>query len=271
MSGEVARFRPVVIAQFSDLHVTPEGVRNRHGVDTAQGLARCLEHLHALDEMPDLLIASGDLVDEGTETEYRRLRDCLAGLRIPLYLMPGNHDLRAPLRRVFADHDYLGRDGRIHYYRDVRGLRLIALDSVIEGQNGGDLDDVQLQWLDNLLQSAPGQQALLFVHHPPVITGFSRMDQIAIGQGSAERLGQIIARHPQVRALMCGHVHRHVQTVWQGALVSVCPSTAFQAQLKLGPGKFEASPDEPPGYQLHYWDQHNLVTHTVAVLPQATA
>jgi 3',5'-cyclic-AMP phosphodiesterase len=263
MNVVVAPVRPVVVAQFSDLHITRAGTRNRHGIDTAQGLARCIARLHAFETLPDLLIASGDLVDEGTEEEYQRLRDCFAELRIPLCLMPGNHDLRAPLRRVFADHDYLGCEGRIYYYRDVRGLRLIALDSVVEGQNGGELDDAQLAWLDKLLCGDPEQPALVLLHHPPVVTGFSRMDQIAVGSESAARLGQIIARHPQVRAVLCGHVHRDVRTAWQGTLVSVCPSTAFQARLKLGPGAFEASPDESPAYQLHYWDGSSLATHTV--------
>ncbi len=258
------RNAPVVVAQFSDLHIMAEGQHNRHGIDPAPGLAGCIASLHALQVSPDLLVLSGDLVNEGTEPEYVRLRAFLAELRIPWCLMPGNHDRRQPMRRVFADHDYLGLSGRIHYYRDVRGLRLIALDTVIEGEDAGDLDDAQLQWLDSLLRAAPAQPVLVFMHHPPVSTGFSQMDRISLAPASAARLGSIIAAHPQVRAVLSGHVHRDVQAVWQGTLMSVCPSTAFQARLRLGPGKFEAARDEPPAYQLHHWDGNALVTHTVA-------
>lgn len=269
MTTAQTRARPVIVAQFSDLHVMEEGARNRHGIDPAPGLMHCIASLNALQAPPDLLVLSGDLVNEGNEAEYRRLRGLLAGLRVPLCLMPGNHDRRRPLRRVFAEHDYLGRSGRIHYYRDVRGLRLIALDTVVEGEDAGDLDDAQLQWLDSLLRAAPQQPALVFMHHPPVSTGFSQMDRISLAPASAARLGSIIASHPQVRALLCGHVHRDVQSVWQGALVSVCPSTAFQAQLRFGRGKFEASHSEPPAYRLHHWDGAALVSHTVAVPPAA--
>jgi Icc protein len=261
--------RAVVIAQFSDLHVMAAG-RNHFGVDAAAGLERCMAHLAGLDKAPDLLVASGDLVDEGTPAEYARLRELLSRVRVPLCLMPGNHDRRAPLRQAFADHDYLGQCGlneevRMYYYRDVRGLRIIALDSVIEGRDDGDLDAAQLQWLDYLLGRQPQQDVLVFLHHPPVVTGFSRMDRIAVAAESAERLGRIIAGHPQVRGVFCGHVHRCAQTAWHGTLVSVCPSTAFQARLRLGPGKFEAALDEPPAYQLHHWDGAVLVTHTVTV------
>ena len=258
--------KPVVIAQFSDLHVMAAG-RNHYGVDAAAGLERCIAHLCALDAPPDLLVVSGDLVDAGTPAEYARLRGMLSRVRVPLCLMPGNHDRRGPLRQTFGDHDYLGNGGRIHYHRDVRGLRVIALDSVIEGRDSGDLDDAQLQWLENLLHEQPGQAVLVFLHHPPVATGFSRMDRIALDGASAELLGRIIGSHSQVRAVLCGHVHRSVQAAWRGALVSVCPSTAFQARLRLGPGKFEAALDEPPAYQLHYWDGQRLATHTVTVPP----
>jgi len=256
--------KPVVIAQFSDLHVMAAG-RNHYGVDAAAGLERCIAHLCALDMPPDLLVASGDLVDAGTTGEYARLRELLSRLKVPLCLMPGNHDRRAPLREAFTDHQYLGDRGPMHYYRDVRGLRIIALDSVIEGRDDGDLDEAQLQWLDALLNEQPQQAALVFLHHPPAATGFSRMDRIAVAKESAERLGGIIAGHPQVRAVLCGHVHRSVQAAWHGTLLSVCPSTAFQARLRLGAGRFEAAINEPPAYQLHHWDGAALVTHTVTV------
>jgi 3',5'-cyclic AMP phosphodiesterase CpdA len=189
----------------------------------------------------------------------------LDALRVPVCLMPGNHDRRVPLRQVFADHDYLGAEGRMFYHRDVRGLRLIALDSVIEGREGGELDEEQLEWLAGLLRGEPGLPVLVLLHHPPVATGFSRMDRISVAAESAARLGGVIAGAPQVRAVLCGHVHRSVQAVWQGVQVSVCPSAAFQARLHLGRGRFEAAPEEPPAYQLHYWDGRNLATHTVTV------
>jgi len=253
-----------VIAQFSDLHVTA-GARNDFGVETIGGLQRCIRHLGALDNPPDLLVASGDLVDLGLPEEYARLRELLAPVGVQLCLMPGNHDRRAALRQVFPDHGYLGSRGRMHYHLDVRGLQVIALDSVVEGRDGGDLDGSQLQWLDGVLAERPGDPALIFMHHPPAATGFSAMDRIAVEPESARQLGALIARHPRVRGVMCGHVHRGVQRIWRGALLSVCPSTAFQAKLRLGTGRFEVAPDEPPAYQIHHWDGAALVTHTVTV------
>ena len=257
--------QPVVIAQFSDLHVTAPGRCNSDGIDTAAGLSRCIEHLGALDRVPDLLVLSGDLVDEGTVPEYQRLRNMLSRARIPVFLIPGNHDRRSPLRSIFFDHADLGAAGRMFYHQDVRGLRLIMLDSLIEGRESGDLDEAQLDWLDSLLQAEPALPVLVLLHHPPVVTGFSRMDRISLAADSVARLCELFSGRPQVHAIFCGHLHRNVRAVCRGVPVSVCPSTAFQARLRLGRGRFEAAPDEPPAYQLHYWDGQNLVTHTVTV------
>lgn len=255
--------KTVAIAQFSDLHVTGIGKTNAYGVNTEPGLRRCIARLKSLDTVPDVLVLSGDLVEDGKPAEYARLQELLAELSIPLLLLPGNHDRRDALRAAFPEHNELGRSGRIHYYRDVRGLRLIALDSVIEGREPGDLDEPQLQWLQTLLDSAPEQPAVLILHHPPVVTGFTRMDRISVEPQSVARLGAIVASSPQVRGVWCGHVHRSVQVGWQGATVSVSPSTAFQAKLRLGGGRFEPSADDPPAFLMHYWNGQDLATHTI--------
>lgn len=251
------------IAQFSDLHVTESGKTNAYGVNTETGLRRCMARLKSMDTVPDVLVLSGDLVEDGKPAEYARLRDLLAEMSVPLFLLPGNHDRRDALRATFPERDELGRTGRIYHYRDVQGLRLIALDSVIEGQEPGDLDEAQLQWLQALLDSAPEQAAVLILHHPPVVTGFTRMDRISVAAQSVARLGEIVAASPQVRGIWCGHVHRSVQAVLKGAPVSVSPSTAFQAKLRLGGGRFEPSADDPPAFQMHYWNGRDLATHTV--------
>jgi len=101
----------VIIAQITDMHIRPEGVLAYRRVDTAPYLARAVEHLRCLKPRPDVVLATGDLVDAGTDEEYRRLRGLLAPLPMPVYLIPGNHDNRDALATVFADHAYLPQGG----------------------------------------------------------------------------------------------------------------------------------------------------------------
>lgn len=258
----------MIIAQITDLHVGRPGELAYGRFDTASRLARCVEHLLLRRPAPEVVLATGDLVDAGSKEEYLRLRELLAPLTMRVYFIPGNHDDRDALRGVFHDHAYLGPSGEpVRYCVADYPLRLMALDTTVRGETGGALDERQVEWLERQLAAAPRQPTLIFMHHPPFKTGIARMDAIGLDAPGATRLGTVLSRHPQVRLVTCGHVHRAIQLRWYGTLVSVCPSAAFQYGLNLdGPG-LQPSIDEPPAYQLHCWNGAELVTHTVAFNP----
>lgn len=256
----------MIIAQISDLHVGEKGSLVYDRFDTGACLARCVQHILRLRPPPDAVLATGDLVDSGTDSEYRRLRELLAPLAMPVYLIPGNHDDRAALCSEFRDHAYLPRPGEpVRYAVEQYPVRLLALDTVVPGADGGALDAAQLDWLDAQLAVVSGRPVLIFMHHPPIKTGIRCMDEIGLDATSAGRLGTIVERHHQIERITCGHVHRGIQARWRGTTVSVCPSTAFQGILNLHADEFDAAADEPPAYQLHYWNGSELVTHTVSV------
>lgn len=256
----------MVIAQISDLHIGLEG-RLFHGrFDAAARLARCVRDLLARSPAPDVVLATGDLVESGAAAEYGRLRELLQPIGAPLYLVPGNHDERGALREEFRDHDYLPpAGGPLRYGVEHGGLRLLALDTVIAGADGGALAEADLDWLAAQLAAAPEKPTVIFMHHPPIATGLRSMDAIALERGSAARLGAIVERHGCVERILCGHAHRSVQARWRGTVVSICPSTVAQARLALGEAPFAWSDEEPPAYQLHCWSGASLATHTVAV------
>ena len=258
----------MIIAQISDLHVGRPGELAYGRFDTARRLTRCLENLIERRPEPDVVLATGDLVDTGSEEEYGRLRELLASLRMPLYFIPGNHDDRDALRRVFSDHAYMGSVGApVRYCVSGHPVRLIGLDTTVAGDTGGALDMPQIAWLEEQLKAAPREPTLIFMHHPPFRTGIARMDAIGLDATGAAQFGKVLSRHSHIELVTCGHVHRGIQVRWHDTLLSVCPSVAFQYELNLdGPG-LQPSPAEPPAYQLHCWNGQELVTHTVAVDP----
>ncbi len=130
----------MLIAQITDFHVRFPGELAYRRVDTAAYLRRCVAQLMRLDPLPDIVLATGDLVDFGARAEYRHLRELLAPLTMPVYLIPGNHDERGALRDEFSDHAYLPRDSEfLQYVVDEYPLRLIALDTVVPREGGGTL------------------------------------------------------------------------------------------------------------------------------------
>jgi Icc protein len=120
----------MLIAQISDMHLSTPESRNDEIYHTADHLARAVAHLNALEPRPDVVLATGDLVERGEAGEYERLYQQLEPLRMPVYLVPGNHDDRVILPHVLDRHRYLPRDGGfIQYTVEDWPVRLVALDT----------------------------------------------------------------------------------------------------------------------------------------------
>jgi 3',5'-cyclic AMP phosphodiesterase CpdA len=230
-------------------------------IDTAQCLARAIAELNALVPRPDITVITGDLVNYGNADEYANLRQLLMPLRMPVYLIPGNHDSREELRRAFADAGYFPADGFLQYAVDDYPLRLVALDTVVAGEHNGELCAERLEWFEHALAVAPHRPTVVLMHHPPFATGLAHMDRMALRDPGA--FAAIVARHPQIERILCGHLHRAIDRRFAGTVAGTAPATAHQLPLALDPEAPAEFIFEPPGYQLHLWREGDgLVTHT---------
>lgn len=254
----------MLLCQISDTHIKA-GRKKAYGiVDTATMLERCVRQILALPQRPDAVIATGDLVDFGRPDEYALLRELLSPLTMPLYLMMGNHDARDGLRESFPDHPYLRQWAPfVQYVIDEHPLRIVALDTVIPMQGGGELCAERLGWLDRTLSARADAPTVVALHHPPFVTGIGHMDRI--GLKGADALAQVIARHPQVERVIAGHLHRPITQRFAGTVASTCPSPAHQVALDIAPDAADNYVLEPPGFQLHWWNGRALVSHTAYV------
>ena len=258
----------MLICQISDLHIKTPGKLSYRVVDTSGMLKRCVDHILALKQKPDIVVATGDLTDFGRPDEYAHLRELLAPLAtlsIPLYLIPGNHDHRENMIAAFPDHGYLMQAlPFIQYAIENLPVRILALDTVIPEKSGGELCETRLAWLKEKLEEAPERPTIIIMHHPPFKTFIGHMDDI--GLKNAERLKTIVSRHPQVERILCGHLHRPIQVRWAGTLASTSPSPAHQVALDLSPDAPSQFVMEPPAYQLHQWHvESGLVSHTAFI------
>jgi Icc protein len=252
----------VLIAQITDMHIRRKGDLLHHMIHTGRELRRCVAALNALTARPAFVVATGDLVDRGKTKEYRRLRKILADLAIPIYLIPGNHDDAGGLRETFPDHAYLPRKGPLCYVVESRPVRLIALDSTRRNRKpGGELDDERLAWLDARLLEAPAVPTLVAMHHPPFDVGIAPLDRHPFR--GRENLEAIIAAHPQVTRLICGHVHRATTHPFGGTIASSAPSTSQQLVLDHARHGGYAVRIEPPAFVLHQWTGREIVASVI--------
>ena len=255
----------MILAHVTDTHIRERGRLTYRRVDSARALAACVEHLVALRHPPDAVVVSGDLVDFGLPAEYELFRELVRPLTVPLYVVPGNHDERAALRQAFPDHSYLRQDERfLHFAIEAHPVRLVGLDTTTPGAPGGMMCPDRLRWLDSCLASEPGRPTLLFMHHPPFPTGIGHMD--VQNCGNAEGLAEVVSRHPQVRRVLCGHVHRSVQVTWAGIETSIGPSPSHAVALDLDPAGPPAFVLEPPGcHILTYHPARGFTTHLIFI------
>lgn len=261
---------PYLLVQLSDTHVTHPGTLISGCMDTAAALRHAVERVLQMQRpRPVAVLISGDLVDAGHPAEYAQLRELLQPLvdaGLPLALLPGNHDARAPLQAAFADLPsvHCGAPGAaaIQYALDLPGpLRLVVLDSLMPGRPEGGFDDARLADARALLAERPTVPTLVALHHPPHDTGLAMMDTMALRHGVAG-FEALIADHPQVQRVVCGHLHRMTLGRVAHAASLSAPSTAHQVALDLAPDAPLAITREPAGWLVHAWGPGlPLVTH----------
>jgi 3',5'-cyclic AMP phosphodiesterase CpdA len=255
----------MILCQISDPHIVARGTLAYGRIDTPLHLERCVRKVLALPRVPGATVITGDLTDHAAAEEYAVLRELLAPLvaRMPVYLAVGNHDDRDLLRAAFPEHRHLaGEGGFVQYVVDEFTVRLVVLDTLIPGAPGGRLCEQRLQWLDRTL-AASDRPTIVAQHHPPLVTGMTIMDRMALEDPQAE--AAVIARHPHVERVICGHDHRTIQARFGGSIASVCPSAAHQLLLDLTPDADIRFTFEPSAFQLHYWNGEQVVTHTQLV------
>ncbi len=249
----------MIIAQITDFHVGRIIQTEQGPVDLHDRMLEAVAHIKKMTPQPDLLMVSGDLSNHGNEADYIRVREALQQLQMPIYIIPGNHDRRSRLRQIFADHDYWPQEGFIHYVLEEYPLRIIGLDTLAYGEHYGLLCQERLAWVDARLKEAPERPSLIFMHHPPFKTGLPYPDRLMCRNGDA--FGDIVARYPQIQAIICGHVHRDVVTYWRGVPAYVTGSATFANGLILYPVDDVDPLFEPPTGRLFVWENGRLTSH----------
>lgn len=252
------------LVQLTDLHVRPPGVPSSRVVETNAMAERALRAVAALRPAPDAVVITGDLTECGLAEEYRVLAAMLdRTLAVPVHVIPGNHDRRAEMRAHLPG-VRAAADGFLHHTVEDLPLRLVLLDTVVPGAGHGELCAARLAWLEARLAEQPRRPTLVAMHHPPFRCGIAHMDRIALQNPGP--FAALLARHPQVERILCGHHHRPITARVGHALASVAPSVAHQVELDLRPDAPAAFVLEPPAYQLHLWAADTgVVSHTAYV------
>lgn len=230
--------RVLEVVQLTDSHLFADARGKLLGLETCHSLARVVDQVLLERPVVDLVLATGDLSQDGSADSYRHFRRQAERIDAQRRWCPGNHDEREAMCQVAGDSDLM------RPVLDIGAWRIVLLDSLVPGSVFGVLADDQLDMLEQALSQAPERHALVCLHHHPVSIGSRWMD--SIGLRNPEALFAVLDRHPQVRALLWGHVHQSFDQQHDRLRLLATPSTSVQ--FEPGSSDFQIG-NQSPGYR----------------------
>ncbi len=243
------------IVQLTDLHLTATPSRRSRGAPVWANLHLALNHLRTELGQVDLVILTGDLAAERSETTYGRLRSALEDWSSSLRVVPGNHDDRAMVRATFADRS-APTTRALCFVTNVGAFRVIGLDTLRRWRGYGVLGDQQRRWLASELRRSEAP-TLLFMHHPPIRIGTWWLDKDIVRDRTELRT---ILGGSRVQGIFCGHVHQTSRGSFAGIPVWTTPSTAYQFPPRALLPRAEQA---PPGLRVVDLDGERFETRVV--------
>lgn len=232
----------VSFIHISDLHILEDPEATQYGVNCYRRLEGVIAEINSLRPRPSFAIITGDLVSDGREGSYHRLKSLLHPLKVPVHFALGNHDSRRAFRQAFLNE---ASEEPLYTSFDHGDLHFVILDSLKEGKPTGEIDRDQLSWLRSDLDKNRAKPTLLFIHHQILPIRIRWLDELKL-ENPDDLLGAL-EEAGNVRWVFYGHVHQSRLWRYKGIFFASAPSTGFQVPDY---SQTMMITDDPPGFRL---------------------
>jgi 3',5'-cyclic AMP phosphodiesterase CpdA len=231
----------VRFAVLSDLHFHDAALLGEPPVEERDGalVRQSKEILEAIvaelrSESLGFVLVSGDLTRDGEAVNHDGVRTLLAQLKVPIYVIPGNHDLENPEATSYltsppSSVDSLTREGFRGFYADfgytraiardpdslsyvaepTPSLRILAIDSTGPAHIGGRIGRETHEWLLARAEEAKrANRTMIALMHHGIVEHFTSEALVFPSNLVHDylALGQLLALRG-VRLVFSGHVH----------------------------------------------------------------
>ena len=210
------------IVQVTDPHLFNDPNSELLGINTQASFSQVLTEIQQQHYAYDLVLATGDLVQDSSDNGYLRFCENVKSLEKMVFWIPGNHDFQPKMVEFLTKenvnagkHILLGEHWQI-----------LLLDSQVQGVPHGQLEAEELAWLQAKLAAYPQRYTLVVLHHHLLSTGSRWLDQHNLR--NPHELAGILEPFPRVKAILYGHIHQQVDSTWHGYHVMATPSTCIQ-------------------------------------------
>lgn len=229
--------KSLTILQISDLHILCSADQLMSGVNTAKSFQSILKHAFSQHKTIDLILVTGDLTQQPNDFAYQFIAEELNRYHTRTLCLPGNHDDIA-LMRQYLNNDKVNCDKQL----TTQHWQVICLNSQKIGSDTGYIAKQELEYLEKQLKQFPEKHTLIAFHHNPIPTHSEWLDTMTIE--NADELFDRVKQSPQVKLMICGHIHQTLASKKENISILGCPSTCFQfkphdktyALDTLGPG-----------------------------------
>ena len=235
------------IGQISDPHIGEDSGLVQ-GIDVRKNFLTAFQS----DSMKDLdlLVLSGDLANEkGEPGAYSFFIDVLKGSKVPVCVIPGNHDDLSVMEKFF---DLKGKvhNGKCYYRYDIAGRSILFLDSA-----DGTVSREQLSWLEEEASKIK-DEVLLFLHHPPCLCDHNFMDS-KYSMKNIDEVQATLSKIKNIKHIFVGHYHFGKDVAVGDKVVHVTPATQMQIDANQ-PDFYLQSTN--PAWRVIEWGENFLKT-----------
>lgn len=241
----------VSILQITDSHLFADRQGKLLGLNTDDSLQSVIEKISQDSNTYDLVLATGDISQDGSLASYLRFKSLVDRLNKPTYWLEGNHDELAPIQSALKNSTHVSP------CVIERGRWLIVmLNSSVVGEVPGYLAAEELAFLQQKLAKFRDKHILIALHHHVLATGCEWLDEQIVG--NRDEFLALIDQYPNVRGVIWGHVHQEMDIKRNRVRMMSTPSTCVQFK----PNSKDFSVDDlAPGYRwLRCFDNGEIET-----------
>lgn len=223
--------------QLTDCHLFADTTATLLGIPTLDSLNSVIAMIQEKHSDIDLILATGDISQDGSLESYELFQKQLNHLSAPSLWAAGNHDNFSCIQNKHSFQKHLIKQQNIGDF-----WRVVILNSQSIGECSGKLSENELHDLTQSLKNYPDRLHLICLHHPAFSCTNKWLNEINLQ--NTEELLNCIKYHLNASVILCGHIHQEFEIYYRGTYLLASPSTCIQfapnsADFKIdtvGPG-----------------------------------
>ncbi|RZK48281.1 MAG: metallophosphoesterase [Pedobacter sp.] len=178
-----------------------------------EDLRRTVNDINAQSNL-DFVVLTGDITEMGTNAELRLAKEIISGLKIPYYIIPGNHDTGWSETGGVS---FIKEFGDDKFYFKHKGYHFIACASgPYVRMSDGHIPRDATVWLDKTLKKIPEKEPIIFINHYPIDESLDNWYEIT------DRFHK-----RNIQYMICGHGHTNKAMSFEGI-----PATMGRSNLR---------------------------------------